>query len=113
MFEGHSFDAACAPIRPPRTAVYAPLQREGHFPDSQHGPRGQGAVPEPFAPQTLPALDGLMASVPRRMLVPKLQIPCPPAKLSYRERQVGQHKPFQLLFCASWSGATLLLYSRF
>ena len=44
--------------------VYAPLQREGRFPDSSaHGPK---LDPEPFVPRTLTSLYELEASAPTR-----------------------------------------------
>jgi hypothetical protein len=46
--------------------VYAPLQREGRFPDSK--PSGKEIEPEPFVPRTLNALYDLENSAPIRKL---------------------------------------------
>jgi hypothetical protein len=83
--------------------VYAPLQREGRFPDaikpsaaagSAGMPAGNAAgaaareVPDiaSLAPSSLAGLQELQASLPARALQPKLHRPKPPAKLNYSQR---------------------------
>lgn len=68
-------------------AVYAPVQREGRFPETK--PAGQEIETEGFAPATLAALSDLETSLPAKMLNPKLRAPKPPAKLNYQQRQAA------------------------
>jgi hypothetical protein len=73
--------------------VYAPLQRDGHFPDA-HCRAGPGAAldPESFEPSTLAALDGVVATLPRRAREFRPRAPRPSGQLSYAERQVRAAK---------------------
>jgi hypothetical protein len=76
--------------------VYAPLQREGRFPDAikpsaaAGGTAGAAARELPdiqsLAPSSLAGLQELQASLPARALQPKLHRPKPPAKLNYSQR---------------------------
>uniref|UniRef100_A0A383WAB7 Cilia- and flagella-associated protein 91 n=1 Tax=Tetradesmus obliquus TaxID=3088 RepID=A0A383WAB7_TETOB len=79
--------------------VYAPLQREGRFPDAikpsaavspAATAAGAGARQLPdvqsLAPSSLAGLQELQASLPSRALQPKLHRPKPPAKLNYSQR---------------------------
>lgn len=81
------------------SAVYAPLQREGRFPDVVKAASGAMRPPnlssglqkapldaDTLVPATLSGLQELQASLPARALQPKLQKPKPPAKLSYSQR---------------------------
>lgn len=79
---------ACASNSRYQFTVYAPLQRDGHFPDA---PRrtGNASAPEPesFAPSSLEALDDLIASLPPKTLAPLKRAP-KQGQLSYAQRQV-------------------------
>jgi hypothetical protein len=78
--------------------VYAPLQREGRFPDTVKPSAAAAASPaagvaarelpdiQSLAPSSLAGLQGLQASLPARALQPKLHRPKPPAKLNYSQR---------------------------
>ena len=66
----------------PRNAVYAPLQREGYFPDD-------GSLLRTAPPITASAMspEALEASLPRGALVPRLRLQRQPAQPTYSERQ--------------------------
>lgn len=84
------------------SSVYAPLQREGRFPDAIKPAAATAAVAgqsvgvqatqcrlvdaETLAPSTLAGLQELQSSLPARALQPSLHKPKPPAKLSYSQR---------------------------
>lgn len=95
------------------SAVYAPLQREGRFPDVVKAPTAAGAlVPQQigtgvqkpgvqkpglnadqFVPASITGLHDLQSSLPIRALEPKLNKPKVPTKLNYTQRleQAIQH----------------------
>jgi hypothetical protein len=82
---------------PPHTSlpylrtVYAPLQRDGTFPDNCPQRAAELALdPDSFAALPLGALNSLEASLPKRLLSPRLQPQRPPARPRGRERQVGR-----------------------
>lgn len=52
--------------------AYAPLQREGTFPDSK--PKGKEIITEHFAPSNATGLDALESFLPRRLLEMKPQV---------------------------------------
>jgi len=68
------------------SSMYAPLQREGRFPDS--GPAGKPVETEGFAPATLQGLSELEATLPAKMIVPRTTAPPrKPARLDYAGRK--------------------------
>jgi hypothetical protein len=71
--------------------VYAPLQRDGCFPDEPHtgGAVSVSAACEALTPPMLGALDALEASLPRRALEPATRLHFQSTRHGqYQERQV-------------------------
>ena len=56
------------------SGVYAPMQREGRFPDTR--PVEQRIDTRPFQPSTYAELLDLEASLPQRQLMAKVQVHC-------------------------------------
>lgn len=68
------------------STTYAPLQRDGRFPESK--PLGKDVETEGYAPATLQGVMELESFLPARLLNPKIQAPKrKPAKLTYNQRQ--------------------------
>jgi len=68
--------------------VYAPLLRDGYFPDNDHSAASNAVeLAGSFTPQHVSVLHNLEASLPRGALQPKLRLPRPPTQLSYKQRQ--------------------------
>jgi hypothetical protein len=59
----------------PGSSVYAPLQREGKFPDSR--PAGQGIETEHFVPTAVAGLQALEDYLPKKLLEMNIKVgPC-------------------------------------
>lgn len=56
----------------PGSSVYAPLQRDGRFPDSR--PKGKGIETEHFVPSAMAGLQALEDYLPRRLLETKIKV---------------------------------------
>eukprot|EP00195_Chlamydomonas_chlamydogama_P000588 CAMPEP_0202922768 /NCGR_PEP_ID=MMETSP1392-20130828/78098_1 /ASSEMBLY_ACC=CAM_ASM_000868 /TAXON_ID=225041 /ORGANISM="Chlamydomonas chlamydogama, Strain SAG 11-48b" /LENGTH=1175 /DNA_ID=CAMNT_0049616413 /DNA_START=82 /DNA_END=3609 /DNA_ORIENTATION=- len=61
--------------------TYAPVQREGRFPDNKT------IETEGFQPVTLQGISELESHLPARLLNPKIHVPAKPVKLNYKQRQ--------------------------
>lgn len=64
---------------------YAPVQREGRFPETK--PMGREIETEGYQPATLPAVLELESYLPARLLNPRISAPKRPDKLNFKERQ--------------------------
>jgi hypothetical protein len=62
----------------PGSSVYAPLQREGRFPDSR--PKGKGIETEHFVPSAVAGLQALEEYLPKRLLKMKIKVRNSPPK---------------------------------
>ncbi|GIL83565.1 hypothetical protein Vretifemale_12354, partial [Volvox reticuliferus] len=67
------------------SGTYAPLQREGRFPESK--PMGQEIETEGYEPASLKGLLELEAFLPARLLNPKTTAPKRPDRLDYSQRK--------------------------
>ncbi|GIL52182.1 hypothetical protein Vafri_8117, partial [Volvox africanus] len=67
------------------SGTYAPLQREGRFPESK--PMGQEIETEGYEPASLKGLLELEAFLPTRLLNPKMTAPKRPDRLDYSQRK--------------------------
>lgn len=69
----------------PGSSVYAPLQRDGRFPDSR--PKGKGIETEHFVPSAMAGIQALEEYLPKRLLETSIKV-LPVAQTVY---SVGQH----------------------
>ncbi|GFR51855.1 hypothetical protein Agub_g14325, partial [Astrephomene gubernaculifera] len=67
------------------SGTYAPLQREGRFPESK--PLGQEIETEGYEPSTLKGVVDLENFLPARLLNPRMEAPKRPTRLNYTQRK--------------------------